>query len=242
MPELIQCPECGRKLKVPETLQGKSVKCPGCQAVFTATFGAGEDAEEEEIPTAKRRAPEPEEEDEEEARPRKKRREVADEDDDDDDDEEERRPRRRRGRPSRGVALGMVGGPGVALMVVGILGLVCMPIGLVFNLIAIAGAGAGAGGNPGFQQRPGQFGGDNPAMTMFSGTTGIILNVIGFVVSIVIVLGAVKMRKLESYGLAMTSCILAMLPMVSPCCLLGLPFGIWGVVVLSKPEVKSAFE
>lgn len=36
MPELIECPQCARKLKVPETLLGKSVKCPGCKAVFTA--------------------------------------------------------------------------------------------------------------------------------------------------------------------------------------------------------------
>jgi len=50
-----------------------------------------------------------------------------------------------------------------------------------------------------------------------------------------------KMKKLENYGLAMTASILAMIPCLSPCCLIGLPIGIWAVVVLSKPEVKSAF-
>jgi hypothetical protein len=49
-----------------------------------------------------------------------------------------------------------------------------------------------------------------------------------------------KMKKLERYGLAMTASILAMLP-CSLCCVLGLPIGIWALVVLMKPEVKSAF-
>ena len=56
-----------------------------------------------------------------------------------------------------------------------------------------------------------------------------------------ILFGALKMKKLESYGLAMAASIIAMIPCFSPCCLLGLPIGIWAVVVLSKPEVKSAF-
>ncbi len=50
-----------------------------------------------------------------------------------------------------------------------------------------------------------------------------------------------KMKKLESYGLAMAASIIAMIPCLSPCCLIGLPIGIWALVVLSKPEVKSAF-
>lgn len=36
--------------------------------------------------------------------------------------------------------------------------------------------------------------------------------------------------------------ILAMIPCVSPCCLLGLPLGIWALIVLLKPEVKAAFQ
>jgi len=36
--------------------------------------------------------------------------------------------------------------------------------------------------------------------------------------------------------------IIAMIPCVSPCCCLGLPFGIWALVVLARPAVKSAFQ
>ena len=77
---------------------------------------------------------------------------------------------------------------------------------------------------------------------VFSGTVGLISNIVALGVSVLILIGALKMKKLESYGLAMTASILAMLPFVSPCCILGLPFGIWAIVALGKPEVKSAFE
>ena len=52
-----------------------------------------------------------------------------------------------------------------------------------------------------------------------------------------------KLRKLESYGLVMTATILFMLPCLTPscCCILGLPIGIWTLVIIMKPEVKSAF-
>jgi hypothetical protein len=83
---------------------------------------------------------------------------------------------------------------------------------------------------------------DQPAwVTMFSGTASIIAAILGILSSALILFGALKMRKLESFGLAMTSSIIAMIPCVSPCCLIGLPIGIWSLVILSKPEVKSAF-
>lgn len=56
----------------------------------------------------------------------------------------------------------------------------------------------------------------------------------------IILLGALKMRRLEAYGLAITASILAMLP-CHPAFLLGLPIGIWSLVVLLRPETKAAF-
>ena len=64
--------------------------------------------------------------------------------------------------------------------------------------------------------------------------------VIGILLSGLIFIGAMKMKKLESHGLAVAASIVAMIPCLSPCCLLGLPIGIWAAVVLFKPEVKSA--
>ena len=48
-------------------------------------------------------------------------------------------------------------------------------------------------------------------------------------------------KKLESYTFAIIATIIAMVPCISPCCIVGLPIGIWALVVLNKPEVKGAF-
>jgi hypothetical protein len=64
---------------------------------------------------------------------------------------------------------------------------------------------------------------------------------IGIFLGLVILVGALKMKNLQSRGLAITSSILAMIPCISPCCVLGLPIGIWSLVVLGQPDVKQAF-
>jgi len=38
MPEIITCPDCGRKLRVPDELVGKKVKCPDCKVKFTGSI------------------------------------------------------------------------------------------------------------------------------------------------------------------------------------------------------------
>src|SRR5438874_6643627 len=37
MPETLTCPECQRKVRLPDHLFGKRVKCPSCGGTFTAT-------------------------------------------------------------------------------------------------------------------------------------------------------------------------------------------------------------
>ncbi len=49
-----------------------------------------------------------------------------------------------------------------------------------------------------------------------------------------------QMRQLQGWSLSMAGAIVAMLP-CSGCCLLGLPIGIWAVVVLLDGDVKRAF-
>jgi hypothetical protein len=128
-----------------------------------------------------------------------------------------------------------VSGPATGLLVTGILGIVAQVVVLILNL-----AGIGAGAAQVQVNQPGApF--DASAMTAIQGTAAIVGAIIGSVIGIVIILGANKMKNLQSYGLAMASSILAMIPCVSPCCLLGLPIGIWAVVVLSNAEVKQAF-
>lgn len=40
MPELVNCPQCERQLRVPDDLVGKKVKCPTCGTTFTAEVAA----------------------------------------------------------------------------------------------------------------------------------------------------------------------------------------------------------
>jgi hypothetical protein len=121
-----------------------------------------------------------------------------------------------------------VNGPAIGLIVTAVLGAIAQIISLILNL---AGASILAS-----SQMP-----KEAWANMFSGTVGVVSNIIALLLSGLIFLGAMKMKKLENYGLAMAASIIAMIPCLSPCCLIGLPIGIWALVVLAKPEVKSAF-
>jgi hypothetical protein len=39
MPEIIDCPNCHRKLQAPESLNGQDVQCPSCGTTFRASIG-----------------------------------------------------------------------------------------------------------------------------------------------------------------------------------------------------------
>ena len=66
---------------------------------------------------------------------------------------------------------------------------------------------------------------------------------VGFAVfSLVNALAAVQMMRLRTYPFALAGCILPMINCGSNCCLLGIPLGFWALVVLLKPEVRTAFQ
>lgn len=65
--------------------------------------------------------------------------------------------------------------------------------------------------------------------------------IIPLAVSSTIAVGAMKMRRMESYGLAITAAVLSMLP-CHQCCILSMPFGIWALIVLLETPVKQAFQ
>ncbi len=125
--ELVSCPECQRKLRVPNDLIGKLVKCPTCGHTFTADpvnqapppepvakaesrpartskvsrDEKDEDEDEDEDRSRRRRLRSSRRDDDDEDdddRPRRRKRFSRDDDeDDDDDDDRPRRSRRRRG-------------------------------------------------------------------------------------------------------------------------------------------------
>jgi hypothetical protein len=133
----------------------------------------------------------------------------------------------------RDAALQLVKGPAIGLKVTAILGLVMVVVGLVFNVMTLNGFHIGPQQmyDPQMQKLIGTLG----------GSLGIVQNIIGGIVGVVVLLGAAKMQQLRSYQFALTASIVAMVPCISPCCLFGLPLGIWALVVLNKPEVKSQF-
>ena len=130
------------------------------------------------------------------------------------------------GVPSAAAA-DLIRGPATGLIVVAILGFLAQVLTLIWQL--------------GFSAFAASQMAQQPWGNMFSPMLTIVSSVIGIGVSVLILFGGLKMKKLEGYGLAMTASIVAMIPCISPCCLVGLPIGIWAVVVLSKPEVKGAF-
>jgi hypothetical protein len=118
--------------------------------------------------------------------------------------------------------------PAIGLMVVSILQVLLGGLMLVLNLI---GASIFA---------MSQAAQNQPFASLFSGTLGIINYILIILLGGFVLISAIKMKRLENYGLAMAGSIVAMLP-VSCCCFGGLVFGIWSLIVLSKPEVKAVF-
>jgi hypothetical protein len=66
--------------------------------------------------------------------------------------------------------------------------------------------------------------------------------VVGLIGSAFIIYAGVQMKNLRKHTLAMVASVLVMVPFCSSCCcIIGIPIGIWSLVVLSKSEVKEAF-
>ena len=58
---------------------------------------------------------------------------------------------------------------------------------------------------------------------------------------LLLISGAFSMMRQGSYLWAVTICILALIPTLGPCYFLGIPFGIWGLFVLRRPDVRNSF-
>ena len=60
-------------------------------------------------------------------------------------------------------------------------------------------------------------------------------------VSVLTLLGSIRMLGMHSYGLAMFGAVVTAIPCVTPCCLIGQIAGIWAIIVLMNPDVRRAF-
>ena len=125
-----------------------------------------------------------------------------------------------------------VSGPSIGLLVTGIIGGVFAIIGLFMSFFGTSLSSIMA-------ERFNEF--DDRYANLYEGAAGIASSFIGILVAALIIYAALKMKELSQYGLCMAASILAMIPCISPCCIIGLPIGIWCLIVLTKPEIKTAF-
>ncbi len=133
------------------------------------------------------------------------------------------------------VALNAVRGPAIALIAAGGLNLLWAVIDLGYRMILFIRI---QNGQP-LPPMPPPF--QNIVLEQAHVVGGVALDLFWALAGILVIYGAVKMQRLESFGLAVTSSILSLVPCVTCCCCLGIPFGVWALVVLNRSEVRSSF-
>jgi hypothetical protein len=74
---------------------------------------------------------------------------------------------------------------------------------------------------------------------VIAGGVGVVMRLVILAYQGVVFYGAQQMKDGRSYGWSLTTCIMSLLPCTG-CCILTLPFGIWGLVVLNEPGVQQA--
>lgn len=223
MPTLIECPSCRRQLQVPDELIGRQVQCPSCNLTFTTT-AAGTGQPPRMSPLAGSPG----------APPLSGEGQGAGilalggpgtED-------EARRARAR----SRVIA------PAICLLIVGILGILS-PLQFVLSLKTLNREALEkqiAASNPpkNAQEREMQEKIVDVMMNLKEGN-GYIIGALLAGVALVIALAGGLMLARKARWLSLTGSVLAMVYL--PCCCLGLPIGIWSLIVLLSPDVTAAY-
>jgi len=133
---------------------------------------------------------------------------------------------------ARVIAVQKVNGPAIGLMVTGGLYAAWNLFGLIVRLVRSGPPEPPPGFPPEFVK----------GFELMAGPVGAVWTVIGIIVGVLILFGGIKMQRLQNRGLAIAAAIIAIVPCFSLCCVVGIPIGIWALVVLAKPEVRTQFE
>ena len=137
------------------------------------------------------------------------------------------------GAPMGGApAAQQVQGPAMGLLITGIIGIVLGAIGLLMNVLGVGMSG---------MESLGGGGATDQYMQYMSGGLGIVSAIIGLGISGFIIWASMQMKQLRNWNMSVAASIVAMIPCIGPCCLIGIPIGIWSLMTLMKPEVKSSF-
>jgi len=128
------------------------------------------------------------------------------------------------------LARSAVRGPAIGLLVVSIISVAALVLTLPFDvLLLIVGI------------REGRVGAEE-----FDDVMAMVLRLIWWfailAASAYCIYGAWQMKSLKNFAQARTAAVVAVIPCLGPCCLLGIPFGAWALAVLARPEVQCQFE
>lgn len=233
MPSKFKCPGCGEVIQAPDSAAGKNVKCPHCETVMKVPGGTVPSPTSRPAPT-----PGPNTSDPfgdlpdlggntgaapNYSPPSPVQNPYANASNPYASTQQPSHPAGAHYSPSTENPLNT---PGIILTVLAAIHIGLAILGLILNLIGV--------GMIGMQQANGM---DN--------TARMVGQIIGIVVVIcvqgIIAYGGVSMRKLENRGLVWTALVLSVIPLFcSSCYILGIPFGIWGMV--SMGQVSHRFK
>jgi hypothetical protein len=121
--------------------------------------------------------------------------------------------------------------PAVALIVVGSLGLL---MSIFSVLLAVVLDPPAVDPNAPEWLRQFQQGGRGPVAATIQS--------IFILINLAIISGGIMMARFKNWVFALVACILAAINFGNFCCLLGLPIGIWGIIILSMADVKQIFD
>lgn len=144
-------------------------------------------------------------------------------------------------------ALQRVKAPAITIICIGALTILLQVIGLVLRLVSSGDMANQTIPPDTLQPLEEAFGPEGAqaltnALDFFLSPTYFYLSLmVGLTVTAFVIYGAIKMMKLESWGLTVAATIVGMAPCISPCCWLLFPAGIWALIVLFDQDVKEAF-
>lgn len=74
--------------------------------------------------------------------------------------------------------------------------------------------------------------------------SSVVWSIVFIVLNLVIFFAGVRLLSMKSWTLGVVACVLVMITCLFQCCCcpIGLPIGIWGLIVLFDGDVKQAFE
>jgi hypothetical protein len=223
MPTVTHCPSCGHALRIGDDLTTRNARCPMCKTVFPVRRDGPAPA----VAPLHAALAEPTDE---EALPRPTRPDLFDDD---------------TGRPADlAAARRRVGLPGLGLVLVGLVN--TLAYGAALGFVLLLALGKATPPDPLKKWNDERIEHQSPGVTYlavneFKDGTAIQLTVlaIGLVLGLCIIIGGFQMRGLRGFlNVLMSSVVALVLP---PGLVLGLPIGLWALVVLMNRNVREAF-